>query len=386
MKVLHVVPGLTESSGPTQAVRSLALAQTRLGCDVTIATTSGRGTDHDPDKFPDVRVVAFPTMILKHWAYSPGLRFWLDQNVPHFDHVHIHSLWLYPGLAASWSCRKFGVPYWVRPAGSLEKWSLAHKSWKKSVYYHLIERRILQGGAAIHAVSAQEAESVGALGLSAEVTCIPNGTDIPGELTREHLVTFRAKCGLPESTKVVLYIGRFHAVKGLDVLAAAMKELRASTPSATLLLVGPINNDYATNIRKLYEQLGLMESTRFLGELRGEEKEAALRTADVLVLPSRSENFGMVVVEALAHGLPVVTTKNTPWQDLETWGAGVWCDLTPQALSCALQKVLESSESAAEMGKRGRDLVAAKYSWDSIAREMREAYRRTGSTWLEARR
>ena len=374
MRILHVIPGLAVSSGPTSALIHLATEQARLGHEVAIAYVSGRGTDAPVVNVPGLRVQGFPATLLRHWAYSTALRDWLGRETANFDFVHIHSIWLYPTLAAAAACKRHCVPYWIRPAGSLEPWCLKLKAWKKGLYFRLIERPQLNAAAAVHAVSTQEAENIRATGIAAPIVTIPNGVDLAAFDRGPDRAAARVQLDLPADARIVLFLGRIHPKKGLDVLGRAFAEVRDRMPGALLAVVGPDEGPYARQVRREYDELGLGRSVLFLGELRDDDKIAAFRAADAFVLPSRSENFGISVAESLAAGTPVVVSRNTPWEAVEREGAGYWTVLEPGPVAAALVELLAQPARAREMGARGRALIEREFQWPAIARRVVEAY------------
>ena len=375
MRILHVIPGLAVSSGPTSALLNLAREQARLGHEVAIAHVTGRGTDARPES--GLPVLGFPAVLLPYWAYSPGLRRWLGAHVAGFDVVHIHSLWLYPNLAAEAACARRGVPYWVRPAGSLEPWCFGPRAWKKRLYFRCLERPGMNRAAAVHAVSEQEAANIRATGIRAPIVTIPNGVDLAAFDGGPDCETARTRLGLPREAPIVLFLGRIHPKKGLDLLGAAFAGVRRRFPEAVLAVVGPDDGPFARQVRNDYAALGLGDSVRFLGERRDREKVAAFRAADVFVLPSHSENFGIAVAESLAAGTPVVVSRNTPWQAVETEGAGFWIDLEPGRIEAALGEILSNPDRARIMGARGRALVEREFQWPAIASRVLAEYERT---------
>lgn len=381
MRILHVIPGLADSSGPTQAVANLARAQTRLGHEVQVAAIGGRGTDPSAQGFVGVDVHVFPSQVLRYWGYSPPLARWLGESVAAFDFVHVHSLWLYPNLATARACVRKSTPYWVRPAGSLEPWCMALHPIRKRLYLRFIERRLMDKSAAVHAVSEQEADHLRAFEFRAPVVCIPNGVSdafLRGAPGRD---AARRRFGLAGDAPVLLFLSRIHPKKGLDILHRAFELVLRNHPSAVLMIAGPMDHDYAQEVRAMFEPLVRTGSTCFPGELRGADKGAAFAAADAFVLPSHSENFGIVVAEAMATGIPVVTSRNTPWQLLETEGAGFWEPLSPEAFASRMSWLLSHPDQARSMGDRGRSVARSRFSWDAIAGEVVAAYASTGKAW-----
>lgn len=373
LRVLHVIPGLANSSGPTHVVVNLAEHLAKLGCWVTVYYMSYPGIK---PLLPDGALVetrASPLTFSRRWGYSKELGRALSENIPGFDIVHITSVWMYPTTAAARACRKHDVPYVMRPAGSFEPWCLQRSWGLKKAYYWLVERRNLANAAVIQAMSDQERLHFRDLGFDEKVVVIPNGvsSDCSGGWSGAQ---FREQFGIHEDTPLVLFLSRVHPKKGLDILTAAFALVLRKLPEARLVVAGPAAPGYGIEVQRMLEAQGIDAHTILTGELRGEEKWAAYRAADVFVLPSRSENFGIVVAEAMACGVPVVVSRETPWQDVETYNAGRWVKLDPDEIAENIIEILENRELARKMGQNGRALVRKKYTWDRIAEKMLSVY------------
>lgn len=362
------------SSGPTGALRCLATAQAIAGHDVSIVYVSGRDADAPDHKVPGCEVLSFPAVGLRHYAYSPALRRWCREHVRRFDAVHIHSMWLYPNLAASAAARRADVPYWVRPAGSLEPWCFGHKALRKRAYYALIERRTLRHAAAVHVVSEQEVDGVRGAGYRGRIICIPNGVELASfrpDLPRDEA---RRRLGLQERSPWITYVGRIHAKKGLELLGEVLAEVRVKFPTAQLAITGPDRHDYAAQLRDHYARRGLADAVHFLGERDGEDKAAAYRVGDVFVLPSHSENFGIVVAESMASGTPAVVSRNTPWQVLEQRGMGRWCELAVRPFVDSVIELLSDQDNAQQMAQRALTYAEEHHDWSRIAARVVRGY------------
>ena len=374
MKILHVIPGLANSSGPTRVVINVSERLVRLGCEVSIFHLTGRGYDRVLPKDPRVEVKGFPIDWSRRWGYSRSLGKALRETVAQFDIVHIHSVWMYPTVAAARACRRRSVPYILRPAGSFRPEALLGNRTLKSVYYRLFEKSHLDNAALVHAVSTVEAEELRNFGVCAPISVIPNGVNSPDVSRVKSREEARLRLGLQPKAKVVLYLGRLHPIKGLDILTAVFASVLRRLPDAKLVIAGPAAPGYAREVAKMVKHHDIEEQTILTGEVRGWDKWAAYRAADVFVLPSRSENFGIVVAEAMACGVPVVVSKKTPWEDVETYNAGCWVNPEPDEVAKSIIEILENPDLARQMGENGRALVREKYTWDTLAKRMLRVY------------
>jgi len=374
MRVLHVIAGLRGSSGPSQAAVHLSGELARLGCSVALFHLSYPGMR--PMTAPaGVEVRGFPRTFSPTWGCSRSMGRELRRRIGEFDVVHVHGVWQYPCFAACAACRRMGVPYVLRPAGAFEPWCLRQAALKKALYERLVERRNLLGAAALHATSFQEAMNLARRGVSGKIAVIPNGVS-------ERLVeaggdagAFRQRFGLEQSTPLVLFLSRLHPKKGLDILAESFSIVLRRVPQARLVVAGRAAPGYLRSVVEMLRRRGIAASTIIAGDLHGQEKVAAFRAADVFVLPSRSENFGIVVVEAMACGTPVVVSRETPWSEVEERGAGRWVQLRPEAFAGHILEVLQNRDLRGRMGESGRALVRQKYTWPRIAERVLELYR-----------
>ncbi len=374
LSVTHVVAGLHPSSGgPSRTVVQLtdALAN-QSEVVVTLLSQSLAGEPAVPSKGAEVdrRVVVS--------SLSPALRLALPirrelgrvfrSSRPAV--VHSHGLWAPANHWASRAARRHGIPLVIQPRGMLEPWALGHKAWKKRIGMALFQRNDLDTARVLIATSSQEYESIRKLGLRQPVAVIPNGVDLA---ISQH-VGSEPPC-LPERVRSVLFLSRVHPKKGLLNLMHAWARL---TPRGwRLRIAGPDEGGHLAEVLELAQRLGIAESVDYIGEVDGERKSETYRDADMFVLPTFSENFGVVVAEALAHGLPVITTRGAPWADLEAQRCGWWIDIGVEPLMDALRAStgLNDVERWA-MGQRGRE-YARRFEWAEIARETTAVY-----TWI----
>lgn len=301
-----------------------------------------------------------------------ALRKQIGANPP--DVVHTHGLWEPVGhWAARWALRH-RVPLVMQPHGMLEPWALGHKARKKRIGMALFQRNDLDAARVLIATSSQEYENIRKLGLRQPVAVIPNGVDLAASQRVGNEPPRR-----PERVRSVLFLSRIHPIKGLLNLMHAWARL--APRGWHLRIAGPDEGGHLAEVMALAERLGIAESVAFVGEVDGERKSETYRDADLFVLPTFSENFGVVVAEALAHGLPVITTRGAPWADLEAERCGWWIDIGVEPLVDALREVMAlGDDERRAMGERGREYVR-RYDWSAIARDTVAVY-----AWVLGRR
>ena len=382
MKVLHIIPSVSDrSGGPAQAIFPMCRALLTRGLDVTIATTnhgesngdlvSNNGTGKgELNSYRGVATHFFPVQWGDGFKYSRPLTTWLDANVKRFDVVHIHAVFNHASLAAARSCRKHGVPYVVRPLGTLDPWSMKQKPLRKKLFWMLVGRKMLLEAGAIHYTAQAELSAAeGLLGLT-RGTVVPLGIDV-----RDFPVQVPSG-SLESANPYVLALSRLHPKKGLDVLIQAFLELGKSGrfPAWRLVIAGDGDEDYADSLRQMVTDLGGNGIVSFRGWIEGQEKVSVLRKASLLALPSRQENFGLCVLEALSQGVPVIVSPEVNLaKDIDAAGAGWISTVDVSALEKCLGDVLSNEEERVRRGCAGKSFSRS-FEWNKIAESLENMY------------
>lgn len=372
LRCIHSVGSLLKSAGgPTRTVTALCKGLGRLGVDVDLISQTRRESINVDNliPFPDhVNISLAPAYQLpvggKTWA--PSFMALMDQrcDYPGYVLIHDHGLWLPTNHAAATVARRRGIPLIVSPRGMLEPWAVNHHAWKKRLAWQLYQRRDLETARVLHATAPQEAENLRRLGLTQPIAVIPNGIDPPSGVEPPRLT---------EGRRVALFLSRIHPKKGLLNLVEAWG--MAHPAGWRVLIAGPDEDGHRAVVEERIRAAGLTADFEFIGPVDGERKAELYRTASLFVLPSYSENFGVVVAEALSHGLPVLTTRGTPWADLVTQDCGWWIETGAPPLAQALSAATAlTDEERLAMGERGRSYVR-RYNWDSIAMATLAMYR-----------
>lgn len=289
------------------------------------------------------------------------------------DLIHDNGIWLSHNHSIAKLCAKRSIPRIVSVHGMLEPWAIQHRRLKKKLAWHLYQKKDLRDAPLLHSTAPTETVSLSQAGLTNEIVTIPNGTDIPAE------IDLQAKRTRSSKKRKALFLSRIHPKKGLPMLLEAWAALRPA--DWALEIAGPDEGGHKAEVAALIETLDLTDDVSFLGALNEAETSDAYRAADLFVLPTHSENFGMVVTEALAHGLPVLTTKGAPWSELESERCGWWVPPTVEGIHMGLQQAFNATDDERlDMGLRGRDLVLRSYAWAPVAQQFLEAYDRVIST------
>lgn len=385
MKILHVLETLSPRyGGPVGVVLHQAEAQQRAGHEVEIVTTN---SDHSHGVYResgwDTLAVGGGRVFYAAVQFEPlrvslGLAAYLRRAITAFDIVHIHGLYRFPPTYAAYQARKQGVPYIIRPHGSLDPYlydkSTVGSLRLKRVYERWFDLPNLHAADAIHYTAEEERERTAGIGLRAPSFVVPNGLDWHSYQVLPARGALRARWGLDEEP-VVLFLGRLHFKKGLDRLISAFDVLRNRIPDAQLVIVGPENDDYGKKVRGWVHERRLDAAVHFVGSLEGVDVIQAYVDADVFALPSYTENFGMAVAEAMACALPVVISDQVNIHaEVARAGAGLVTRCNAAEVAGALETLLCDPAHRRSMGEAGRRLVQDRYVWPAIVDALTKEY------------
>ncbi len=369
MKVLHVIPSVDErSGGPATAIVPMCRALMQQGIDVLLlSTTAGLPAEFSHGEvleYKGVPAIFFQAQLGESFKYSRPLSSWLRSNIHEFGLAHIHAVFNHSSVAAAHVCEKSGVPYVIRPLGTLDPWSMTQKSLRKRLFWQISGKGIMDNAAAVHYTSeAEKLSTESSLGLN-HGRVIPLGVEAaPGNSN-----------GKLASDPYVLVLSRLHPKKGLDLLIDAFLSLvqRQQFAEWRLVIAGDGPADYVSMLK---EKARASSKITFTGWLEGDEKNAVLNEASLLVLPSRQENFGLCVMEALAQSVPVLVSPNVNLADeIAAANAGWIAPIGKPALIEMLAEALADREELTRRGRAGRQL-SQKYSWENSARELVDLYR-----------
>jgi len=380
MHVLHAIPTLEPAyGGPTQALVGLVTAQRQEGLDARIIATLAEGEDES--LVETLERSSVPMTLLRGCRgplrSHPELPRRVRAAIEHADVVHIHTVWEQIQHVAAVASRQQNKPYIVRPCGMLSVWALQRhsrlKRLKKQVYYYWRLRRTLRRAAAIHFTTEFEQEQAMPLGIDVPAIVEPSGIDMSAFEGVTPTGEFRRQHGL-ESRPLIVFLGRIFPGKGLEVLVPAMA--RVQPADAVLAIVGPDSDGYQRTVESMITEHGLHDRVIFTGPLSGTEKIAALADADIFSLPSEHENFGLVVVEALAAGTPVVISDTVGVHHLiNKGGVGSVVPRDPDRLGQEISRWLSDRRRLAEAAERARPFVQEHFTWERIARRWCDHYR-----------
>ena len=360
-----------DSGGLGTGALATARAQRDAGVDASIwcadtpavASEAAQGVD----------VVTFPVVGPRRFAFSrPAER---RGRTAVADIVHQHGLWTAQGRITG-TFRRRGIPSVVAPHGMLAAHALRRSPWKKRVALAWFEARNLELVSCLLATSDAEVHMFREFGLRAPVAVVPNAVSPSWLTARGDRPGFRHRYGIDDGTRVMLFLSRIHPIKGLPMLLAALARHRDRLRDWRLLIAGPDEAGHRAEVERLASQLGVRASISFLGPLFEGDKRDAFAGADVFVLPTHTENFGIVIAEALACSVPVITTQGAPWRELEEHRCGWWVASDSASIGAALiDAAARPLEELRAMGVRGHALVASRYVWPLVAERTIGLYR-----------
>ncbi len=372
--VTHLDPKYGGLSAAVPALgRSLAASQ---HIDVSLAAFCAEGEQVEPADYAAGQLSFWPAA-RKPWLtdllHGNRLRKNFITYLRGASGLHIHGLWEQSTSEAVSAAREMGIPYVLSAHGMLEPWALASKGLKKLLYAILVECGNVGGAACLHALTQAEADQYIAFGARCPIAIIPNGVDVPDRVDPAlFLRSFPSVLG----KRIVLFLGRLHPKKGLDLLLEAWSLLAPLFPEAQLVIAGPDSEDMQERLSELVAQGQLEDSVLFTGMLDGAMKWSALAAAEAFVLPSHSEGLSVSVLEAMGVGLPVVVTTACNLPEVEEYHAGWQIEPSLDELTSAIAGLLYNSPAEnREIGARGAALVQARYTWATVARQMADVYR-----------
>lgn len=378
MRVLHVIWSIDPSKGgPPSALVKMAKAQSAMGMDVFIVATWAEDenlsvTEEMQSQGVKIKLIG-PCVGPLGWhrKISSVMRIVVHEA----DVVHIHGLWEEINYQAVCAANQFSVPYIIRPCGMLDPWSLAQSRARKQLYMVWRLRKMLDGAAAIHFTSQTESDLTAPLHIKAPMIVEPNGVDLEEFEILPTYGEFRTQYPVLEKKIILLFMSRLHPKKGLDLLIPAFALIRVA--DVVLVLAGPCDAHYGIQLEQLAKKHGIEHQVIFTGMLRGRDRVAALADADLFVLPSYQENFGLVVAESLAAGTPVVISDQVNIHDqISAAQVGGVVPLDVCALGEELTRWLTDNELRHTAGTRARPFVWEHYDWQKIVSRWKEHYNR----------
>jgi glycosyltransferase involved in cell wall biosynthesis len=327
------------------------------------------------DAMPAAVLIDPPGRVRAHWRGAALER--LQRTIAAVDVLHLHTPWQRENVQLAAIANRLGKPYVLTPHGMLDDWSMAQKTLKKRVYLMLKGNRLLRGAARIHCTARGELDQASKWFDPTKGVVIPLLCDLEPftKLTGPELAAKRFPAAASDAPRL-LFLSRVHPKKGVEHLIHAAAHLNRLGRACTVLIAGPGDDDYLSSLRALARQLGVDERIHFLGMIRGEEKLSLYQAAQLFVLPTSQENFGLVLIEAMACGTPAMTTRGVDlWPELQEAGALI-VEADGHAIATAVEPLLNDPQRLHILGQRGREWVFDQMAPKRVAREYEAMYRK----------
>lgn len=361
MKILHYIPSIDRSSGGIGAYMQLLTRDLGRLCELHVVT-------HRTEEMLDLKNCKLYFIPINNNPFSnKSKREFLELlNKVGPDVFHVNCCWLPQSARLAMWAKKMGYKIVYSPHGMLEPWIMKRHYWRKKLPAILLyQRRALEVADIVHATAESEKQNLLKLGWNRDVMVIPNCVQMDGIDMKETW----------DKTRNILFLSRVHVKKGIEYLIDAVAEIKEELFEYRIVIAGPGEEGYIECLRERARQEGVEQLIDFVGPIFGKRKWALYKDADLFVLPTHSENFGIVVPESLASGTPVITTYGTPWRELNEEKCGWWIPIGKDSLVTALQSfLLKTPEELKAMGQRGRKLVEDKYSSEKVAKQFLAMY------------
>jgi len=366
MRVLFTVASLHPADGGVpESIRAMIQHLARTGIHVEVVTGRAHPDASTLEPTHNRVTTTYATArnrVKRYASFWRTLSERIDATAP--DLIHDHGLWLPTNVLSAVEAHRHGIPHLVSPHGMLEPWALQHRELKKTAAWYGYQRAILHRASLLHATAPMEVENLRTQGLSGPIAVIPNGVPLPDRWKHQPS---------DGSRRQALFLSRIHPKKGLPMFVEAWAQVQPE--DWELVIAGPDEDNHRAEVEAKVREHELGDVVTFPGSVRGDDKWALYRNSDLFVLPTHSENFGVVVAEALASGIPALTTTGAPWQILEEKSCGWWTEPSVETIATALRDAVQrSDEERLEMGHRGRALVEERFSWERVAERLSAVY------------
>lgn len=387
MKILHLISSIAPVFGGTSsACIDMAEATAKIGHKVSIYSTNMAGTQ-DLDVPLDTTTIKnkveykyFQVNNPRFWKPSISMAKALNSDIPNYDLVHIHALYLFQNLIGGLFCRKYNIPYVITPHGSLDPFMYKRHRWRKKLIEIAYDNRNMKNASAIHFTTEEERQLAQKHCFNTPSFIIPNGLDTSIYNKLPPKGTFQTLYPETLGKKIILFFGRLNFKKGIDILTPAFIKLAKNNKNYHLVLAGPDHDGLGNWITNQFQKSKLATTGKntqltITGMLKGKDKLAVLNDANLFVLPSYTENFGISVIEAMLCGLPVIISdKVNIWREVQTDNAGLVgpCDINWFANS--IHNLLSDEKLCSQMGKAGIISVKNRYDWSKVAVNLEEEY------------
>ncbi len=376
LKIGIVAPMVVKSAtGLSNYIAELVPELCDAGHHVTVLATNCayRGGPADEIVSIDGRCTLklFPSTgrVSRRVYHSAELSAWLRQNVHQFDVVDIQGLWFWSTVHAARACMDSGVPYVLTPHGMMGRWDWAKRLLAKRIFFRTMLARYWRSASAVRYLSRGELNNsmIAPVGPAA---IIPAAITLPPAADRETVARLKSRLNIPETSHVVLFLGRVSPQKGVLELVQAFDLVRQRCPGAALVVAGALEGDYGKSVQDLADSLGNHANIRILGAVSAEDKAALFASASVFVTLSRNEGMSSAILEALGQGVPAVCTADSNLPEISQYVAGIVTQLDPVRAADAIASLLLNDQLRSTMGANARRMVSERFTWNSVVPQL----------------
>ena len=377
MRIMQVIQFFSpEMGGSVGNVYGLSKTLVKMGHEVTICTTDFAFDEVYSRELAGVSIKKFPSKYGKY-RYTPQMKDWLGRVIKDYDILHLNNYWGYQNMIASSAAAKAGIPYVVSPHGSIP--IIMNGFIKKYLFDIIFGVRILRKASRVIGVSELERRQIASKGVHDDkIVTISNAVILPPEDIRGGN-EFRERYGIPEDKMILLYLGRVHKRKGVDILIKAFSKLLKDGYSMVLIVTGP-DDGFIKGAQALIKELGIEKDVLLTGPLYGRDKYLAYCAADIYVLNSSYEIFGNTILEACSCGTPVVINDKGGIAGVVSGKCGEVAKYDHRDLSKKIKVLLDSPQKRVSYGEAGYKMVRESFTWDKIAKQYESVYKEVVSS------
>jgi len=381
INTLHIIENIDNSyGGPAKSVPFLIKYLNKLEVNnIIISVKLKEKEQNDICQENNIKIISSNYNGFKFLKFSQALCNNIKQEIDNYTILHTHSLWNYPPYCAYQISKKYKLPLVMSIRGNLYDWNLNKSKWKKDLALNLFQLKMFKEASCLHATEENELKAIRKLGIQTPVALISNGIEVDEFKNLSTKEEAKNNLNLNNKKRYILFMSRIDSKKGLEYLVDNFIQLEKKYPIWELLIAGPIYDEkYFDNIKKNIENHNISSKVHYFGMVSGQKRLDLFTVAELFILPAHTENFGMVIGEAMACKLPIITTTGTPWKVLNQENAGWWIDLNNENIINALDESMsKSSVELQAMGLKGYEIIKRDYTWERVASQMEEVY-----SWL----
>jgi glycosyltransferase involved in cell wall biosynthesis len=378
MKTIHIIENIDNSyGGPAKSVPFLIKYLNKIAVENKIISIELKKEETNDICFENnIEIISSKYNGPKFLKFSNNFCKIITDEITKETILHTQSLWNYPPYCAYKIAKKNNVPLIMSIRGNLYNWNLNKSKWKKDLALNLFQMKMFQEASCLHATEPNELKAIRDLGITTPVALIPNGIEIDEFRSLSSKEQAKENLKLNSQKRYILFMSRIDSKKGLEYLINAYLKLSQNHTEWELFIAGPVyDKNYFDKINKNIRLHQAADRIHYFGMVSGQERLDLFAASELFILPAHTENFGMVIGEAMAAKLPVITTTGTPWKVLNDNNAGWWVDLNNDNITSSLEKaMLKNSLELKEMGTRGYEIIKNDFTWDEVAIKMKQVY------------